>query len=37
MKLIVKGDSKLGDGVLMRAAVIGALIGGAAAILWLAI
>lgn len=37
MKLITKGDSTVSAGTLMRAGVIGALIGGAAAIIWLAL
>jgi hypothetical protein len=37
MKLTLKGDSKVGENVLIRAGVIGALIGGAAAIAWLAL
>ena len=37
MRLITKGDSTVSARMLMRAGVIGALIGGAAAIVWLAL
>ena len=37
MKLILKGDSSVSADVLMKAGVIGALMGGAAVIVWLAL
>lgn len=36
MKMTVKGDAHVGDRTLMISAVVGAVIGGAAAIAWLA-
>ena len=36
MKVTVKGNARVGDRVLMISAIIGAIIGGAAAIVWLA-
>jgi|GEM_PF-7110634 hypothetical protein len=37
MKVTVKGDAHVGDRVLMISAIIGAIIGGAATIVWLAV
>ncbi len=37
MKLQTKGDSAVRDRLIMRAAVLGAICGGAVAILWLAL
>lgn len=35
IKFVVKGDTKVGETVLLRAALIGAFIGGAAMVAWL--
>jgi len=37
MKLQTKGDSAVSDSLIVRAAVLGAICGGAVAILWLAL